>query len=60
MGSPSSFLRYEQLQPKYRVFLQGVPVAMVTSCVTIMTNFYSAIIAVSYGTTTLLIHDTVL
>ena len=29
-GSPSSFLRYKQLKPKYGVFLQGFPVAMVT------------------------------
>ena len=28
--SPSSFLRHEQLKPKYGVFLQGFPVATVT------------------------------
>ena len=35
-GSPSSFLRYEQLNPKYRVFFLGFPVAKVTYCITIM------------------------
>ena len=35
-GSPSSFLRCEQLKPKYEMFLQGFPVAMVTFYVTKM------------------------
>ena len=29
-GSPSSILRYRQQKPKYGVFMQGFPVAMVT------------------------------
>ena len=53
---PSSFLRYEQLNTKYRVFLQGFPVSMVTCYVTIMTASSSAIIA---GTVTLLLGDKV-
>ena len=28
-GSPNSFLRYEQLKPKYGMFLKGFPVARV-------------------------------
>lgn len=59
MGSPSSFLRYDQLRRKYRAFLQGFPVTMVTYYVTIMTAFYSAKISVSYGNITLLLHDSV-
>ena len=35
-GSPSSFLRSEQLNPKDRVFLLGIAVAKVTYCITIM------------------------
>ena len=34
-GSPSYFLRYEQLKPKHRVFLLGFSVAKVTYYVTI-------------------------
>ena len=33
-GQPSSFYRYEQLKPKYGVFLEGFPAAVVTSHVT--------------------------
>ena len=60
LGSPSSFLRYEQLKPKYRMFLQGFPVSMVTCYATKMTASCSAIIGVSHGTITLLLHDKVL
>ena len=59
LGSPSSFSRYEQLKPKYWVFLQGFPVAMVTYCVTKITASCSAIIEVSYGTITLLLRNSV-
>ena len=59
MGAPSSFLRYEQLKPKYGVFLQGFPVAMVTFYVTKMTKSFSAIIGVRYGSITLLLNDKV-
>ena len=52
-------MRYDQLRPKYRAFLQGFPVTMVTYYVTIMTAFYSAIIAVSYGNIALLLRDNV-
>ena len=45
METISSFLRSEQLNTKYRVFLQGFPVSMVTFYVTIMTASSSAIIA---------------
>ena len=40
------------------MFLQGLPVAMVTYYITIMTVSCSAIINVSFGTTILPIHDT--
>ena len=46
MGSPSSFLRYEQLKPKHGVFLQGFPVATVTFYVTKINKSFSAIISV--------------
>ena len=46
LGSLSSFFRYETLKPKYGVFLQGFPVAMVTSNITKMTSSCSAIIDV--------------
>ena len=39
-GSPTSFLRYEQLKPKYGVFLQGFPVTTVTFYVTKMTESF--------------------
>ena len=52
-------MRYDQLRPKYRAFLQGFPVTMVTYYVAIMTACYSATIAVSYGNTTLLPRDSV-
>ena len=57
LGSPSSFFRYEQLKPKYRVFLQGFSVAMVTCYATTMPASCSAIIGVSQGTVTLLLRD---
>ena len=60
LGSPSSFFKFEQLKPKYRVFLQGFLVAMVTCYVTKMTGSCSAITDVSHGTITLLLHDNVL
>ena len=56
MGITEFVLRYEQLKTKYRVFLQGFPVSMVTCYVTIMTASSSAIIA---GIITLLLGDTV-
>ena len=59
-GSPSSFLRYEQLNPKYRVFLLGSPVAKVTYNITIMITSCLEMIIFSYGTITLLIRDTML
>ena len=52
-------MRYDQLRPKYRAFLQGFPVTMVTYYVAIMTACHSVIIAVSYGNTTLLPRDSV-
>ena len=39
-------MRYEQLKPKYRVFLQGFPVITVTVYVTKMAESFSAIIGV--------------
>ena len=60
LGSPSSFFRYEQLKPKFRVFLQGFPVILVTCYVTKMTASCSAIIDVSHGTITLMLRDKVL
>ena len=51
---PSSFFIYEQLKPKYRVFVQGFPVSTVTCYITKMTASFSAIISVSDGTITLL------
>ena len=63
-GSPSSFLRYEQLNPKHRVFLLGFPVCQgtctVTYYITIMITSRLEIIGVSYGTITLLLCDKVL
>ena len=59
MASPCSFFRYEQLKPKYRVFLQGFPVAMVLLRHK-MTASCSAIIDVLHGTTTLLLRNKVL
>ena len=53
--SPSSFLRYEQLKPKYGVFLQGFPYATVTFYVTKMTESFD----VYHGTITLLLCDSV-
>ena len=46
MGVTEFVLRYEQLKPKYGVFLQGFPVATVTCYVTKMTESFSAIIGV--------------
>ena len=60
MGSSSSFLRYEQLNPKYRVFLLGSPVAKVTYYITIMITSCLEMISVLSGTITLLLRDTVL
>ena len=40
------FLRYEQLKPKYGVFLQGFRVATVTFYVTKMTESFPAVIGV--------------
>ena len=45
-GSPSSFLRYEQLKPKYGVYLHGFPVATGTFYVTKMTESFLATIGV--------------
>ena len=59
-GLPSSFLRYEQLKPKYGVCLQGFHVATVTFYVTKMAESFSAIIDVWYGTPTLLLSDKIL
>ena len=59
-GSPSSFLRYEQLNPKYRVFLLVFSVAKVTYYITIMITSCLEIIGVSYGTITLQLRDAVL
>ena len=61
-GSPSSFLRYEQLNPKYRVFCWAFPFAKVhvTYYITIMITSRLEIIGVSYGTITLLLCDKVL
>ena len=53
------FLTFDQLKPKYRVFLPGFPVAKVIYYVTIMAASCSAIISVSYGTITLMLRDTV-
>ena len=58
--SPSSFLRYEQPNPKYRVFFLGFPVAKVTYHITIMITSCLEIIDVSYRTITLLLRDIVL
>ena len=60
LGSPSSFFRYEQLKPKYMVFMQGFPVIIVTFYVTKMTASCSEIIGVLHGTRTLLLCDKVL
>ena len=57
---PSSFFRYEQLKSKYRKFLQGFTVAVVTCYVTKVTGSCSAIIDVLHGTITLLLRDKVL
>ena len=46
LGSCSLFLRYEQVKPKYGVFLQGFPAATVNVYVTKMTASCSAIIGV--------------
>ena len=59
-GHPSSFFRYEELKPKYKVFFQGFPVAMVTCYVTKMSASCSAIIGVSHDIRTLLLRDKVL
>ena len=59
-GSLSSFLRYEQLNPKYRVFLLGFPIAKVTYYITVMITSCLEMISVSYGTITLLLRDTLL
>ena len=47
-------------KPKYRVFLQGFLVAMVTCYITKMTASCLSIIDVSQGAITLLLHDKVL
>ena len=47
-GLPKSFLKYEQLKPKYGVFLQGFAVATVPFYNTKMTESFSAIIGVWY------------
>ena len=49
-------INYEQLKPKYGVFLQGFPVATVTFDFTKMMESFSAIC----GTITLLLSDRVL
>ena len=59
-GLPKSFLKYEQLKPKYGSFLQGFAVATVPFYNTKMTESFSAIIGVWYGTITLLLSDKVL
>mgnify|MGYP001795004336 CR=1 FL=1 len=59
-GSPTSFLRYEQLKLKYGIFRKGFPVAMVTFYFTKTTKSFSAKIGVLYRTKTLLLNDTVL
>ena len=59
-GLPKSFLKYEQLKPKYGVFLLGFTVATVTFYVTKMTESFLAIIGVWHGTITLLLSDKVL
>ena len=46
MGVTEFVLRYEQLNPKFGVFLQGFPVAIVTFYVTKMTESSSGIIGV--------------
>ena len=56
MGSPSSFLRYEQLKRKYRVFLAGLSRCQGDLYVTMMTTSCLERIGVSYGTITLLLH----
>ena len=59
-ASSSSILKYEQINPKYRVFLLYVSVAKVTYYITIMITSCLEIIGVSYGTIKLLLRDTVL
>ena len=59
-GSPSSLLRYKQLNPRYRVFLLSFPIAKVSYYVTIMTTSCFEIIGVSYHTIRLLLRYTVL
>ena len=53
MGSPTSFLSYEQLKPKRRVFFTESLVAMVTYYVKIINESYSAIISLSNDTISL-------
>ena len=61
-GSPSSFLKYEQLNPKYRVRLLGFPVAKVAyyNYIAIKITSCLEIIGVSYSSITLLLRDAVL
>ena len=60
LGSLSSFFRYEQLKPKYRMFLRGFLVVIITSYVTKMTVSCLAINDVSHGIITLVLGDKVL
>ena len=53
-------INYEQLNPKYRVFLLGFPIAKVTYYITVMITSCLEMISVSYGTITLLLCDTLL
>ena len=57
MESQSSLFKYEQLKPKYRVFLQGFLVAMVTCSVKKTTASCSGIIDVSHDTIKLVLRD---
>lgn len=58
-GSPSSFLRYTNFKTKYRVFLEGSFVAMVTCHVTLMSASCQAFVGVSYGVMTFPLSETV-
>ena len=58
MGPPTSFLSYEQLKPKCRVFFTGSLVAMVTCYVKIIKESYLAIILLSNDTILWSLSDT--
>ena len=58
--SASSLLRYEQLNPKYRVLLLGFPRCQGNLLDHNNDHILLEIIGVSYGTITLLLPDTVL